>query len=89
MAAMPVKVQENGMESIEYIYANYFLCRKMTQLDRTEIFSYLGEKLHKIKLENGRNIAPMKLYTSEPTPQLKGIKNMAEVHYMYEMPLVI
>ena len=25
MAAMPVKVQENGMESIEYIYANYFL----------------------------------------------------------------
>lgn len=33
MAAMPVKVQENGMESIEYIYANYFLCRKMTQLD--------------------------------------------------------
>lgn len=88
MAAMPVKVQENGMESIEYIYANYFLCRKMTQLDRTEIFSYLGEKLHKIKLENGRNIAPMKLYTSEPTPQLKGIKNMGEVHYMYEMPLV-
>lgn len=60
----------------------------MTQLDRTEIFSYLGEKLHKIKLENGRNIAPMKLYTSEPTPQLKGIKNMGEVHYMYEMPLV-
>lgn len=30
----------------------------------------------------------MKLYTSEPTPQLKGIKNMGEVHYMYEMPLV-
>lgn len=88
MAAMPVKVQENGMESIEYIYANYFLCRKMTQLDRTEIFSYLGEKLHEIKLENGRNIAPMKLYTSDPTPQLKGIKNMGEVHYMYEMPLV-
>ena len=27
MTAMPVKVQENGMESIEYIYANYFLCR--------------------------------------------------------------
>ena len=88
MAAMPVKVQENGMESIEYIYANYFLCRKMTQLDRTGIFKYLGENLQNIKLENGKSIAPMKLYTSEPTPWLKGIKNMGEVHYMYEMPLV-
>ena len=88
MAAMPVKVQENGMESIEYIYANYFLCRKMTQLDRVQIFEYLGEELPKTKLENGKSISEMKLYTSEPTPNLKGIKNMGEVHYMYEMPLV-
>lgn len=84
---MPLETHADGYETLSYLYANYFLCRKMTQLDRIEILSLLSE--------NWENLIPpthrkngLKLYTPEATPFLPKIKNMGTVHYLNEMPLV-
>lgn len=86
--AMPLKTTPNGMETVEYTYANYFLCRKITQTERTEILDELSKLLPHITTAEGRTALPLKLYTPAQTPFLKDVQNMGTVHYMYEMPLV-
>ena len=86
--AMPLETNVNGFETVEYTYANYFICRKITQTERTEIFDELSKLLPNITTSAGKKAAPMKLYTPEPTPFLPDVKNMGTVHYMHEMPLV-
>lgn len=77
-AVMPMQPNRDGHETLAYLYANYVLCRKMTQKDRLEI---LGE------LDKQHNITT-KLYTINPTPQFTHIQNMGTVSYTDEMPLV-
>ena len=75
---VPLQTNTDGMESLEYLYANYFLCRKITQMDRQETFAALDSKKE----------WSIKLYTPNPTPQYSHIKNMGSVQYSGEMPLV-
>lgn len=86
--AMPLDTSIGGMETPGYTYANYFLCRKITQTERTEILDGISRILKDITLPGGKHAMPLKLYTPGPTPFLPGVKNMGTVHYMYEMPLV-
>lgn len=86
--AMPLETTPNGMETLAYTYANYFLCRKMTQTERTEILDGISKLLPHITTSEGRTAMPLKLYTPAPTPFLPDIQNMGTVHYMHEMPLV-
>lgn len=76
--AVPLQTNADGMESLEYLYANYFLCRKITQMDRQETFAALDSKKE----------WSIKLYTPNPTPGYSHIKNMGSVQYTGEMPLV-
>lgn len=76
--AMPLETNSDGHESLEYLYANYFLCRKITQAERMETFSMLDKHTEFVT----------KLYTPNPTPQYNHINNMGTVHYDLEMPLV-
>lgn len=76
--AVPLRVNADGMESREYLYANYFLCRKMTNMDRMETFAML----------DARKEWKTKLYTPNPTPQYTHVQNMGTVQYAEEMPLV-
>jgi spore maturation protein CgeB len=76
--AMPLETHKDGYETLEYLYANYFLCRKITQRERGEVFSLLDQ----------RKDIVTKLYTPNPTPQYTHVKNMGTVHYEKEMPLV-
>ncbi|MCI8769900.1 MAG: glycosyltransferase [Lachnospiraceae bacterium] len=85
---MPIKLHTDGMETYRYVYANYFLCRKITQTERTDLLHLISKTLPDITLENGKKPQPMKLYTPERTPFLPDIKNMGTVHYLHEMPLV-
>lgn len=76
--AMPLRPNSDGHETLAYLYANYFLCRKITQLDRMETFQQL----------DSRKDLVTKLYTPNPTPQYTHVKNMGTVQYTNEMPLV-
>lgn len=86
--AMPLETNPDGLETVAYTYANYFLCRKMTQTERTEILSELSHVLPNITTSTGKTAMPLKLYTPEPTPFLPNVQNMGTIHYMHEMPLV-
>ncbi|HBA98101.1 MAG TPA: hypothetical protein DCZ23_08330, partial [Lachnospiraceae bacterium] len=61
--AMPLETTPNGMETLAYTYANYFLCRKMTQTERTEILDGISKLLPHITTSEGRTAMPLKLYT--------------------------
>jgi len=88
LAAMPIQLHEDGMETYRYVYGNYFLCRKITQTERSALLSLIGEALPVIASGASIKLAPLKLYTPESTPFLPKVKNMGTVHYLYEMPLV-
>ena len=75
---IPLEPSGDGHETLRYLYANYFLCRKITQTERSQCMALL----------NARKDLLVKLYTPNPTPQFTTIQNMGTVHYEKEMPLV-
>lgn len=75
---VPLQPNKDGHETLAYLYANYFLCRKITQTDRQEVF-YRLDKYPEIQT---------KLYTHNPTPQYIHVQNMGTIQYQNEMPLV-
>lgn len=72
----PLRKGKDEWETDAWIYANYFLARKLTGDQRKEQMELLGKK-HQVKL-----------YTSNQTPDLKHVINCGPVDYMKEMPLV-
>lgn len=75
---VPLQPNSDGQETLAYLYANYFLCRKITQRDRQDLLTLL-DKRHDIHT---------RLYTHHATPQWNHIENKGTVHYLHEMPLV-
>lgn len=45
MRVCPVKPNEDGVETVQYVYANYFLARRMATDERTDILSRVGREL--------------------------------------------
>ncbi len=66
----------DGVETEAYIYANYFLCRKLTEMERISYLSALSEQFS------------VKLFTLLPSPMLPKVANMGTVNYLTQMPLV-
>ena len=75
---IPLEPSGDGHETLRYLYANYCLCRKITQTERSQCMALL----------NARKDLLVKLYTPNPTPQFTTIQNMGTIHYEKEMPLV-
>ena len=73
---IPYQPMSDGTESAAYVYANYFLCRKITS----------NERLALLKLAS--DAFPLKLYTHQPSGQLPHAKFMGPVDYYSTMPLV-
>lgn len=88
LEAMPIELHQDGMETYAYVYANYFLYRKITQTERTELLQLISSALPEMSCYAAKAAPPLKLYTPEETPFLPKIKNMGSVHYLNEMPLV-
>lgn len=88
LAAMPIELHADGMETYRYVYANYFLCRKITQTERSTLLYLISESLSDIAANTSKKLEPLQLYTPESTPFLPKVKNMGKVHYLHEMPLV-
>lgn len=74
--ALEYGTQPGGTESDAYVYANYFLARKLTSIERQEILSRVSERFN------------TKLYTHNETPMLPRIHNMGAIDYYDVMPYV-
>jgi len=69
----PVQAQGDGIESVEWTLANYFLSRRVTAIERTEIMEMLGQRYS------------VNLYTPG-TVDIKGVKNCGKADYHQEAP---
>lgn len=70
----PVEANGDGMETAEWTFANYFLARKVTQMERRELLEGLSEHFS------------VKLFTHEETPFLPKIQNCGKLDYYSDMP---
>lgn len=68
--------QPDGVETPAYVYANYFIARKLAEIERTRLLSAVSEH------------HTLKLYTHNPTPQLPKAYNMGPIDYYDVMPYV-
>lgn len=71
----PIFARGDGLESAEWTLANYFLSRKVTAMERTEIMQLLGQHYS------------VNLYTTEQT-DIKGVRNCGVADYNKIAPLV-
>ncbi len=74
--SVPVEPNKDGVETVEYLYAYYFIARKLAEKERTQILSKLSNEFS------------VKLFTPNPTPNLPKIQNMGPVDYYNEMPYI-
>lgn len=65
-----------GIETVEYVYANYFIARKITSIERKRLLAAVSDRFE------------TKIYTPNPTPELPKIQNMGAIDYYDLMPLV-
>ncbi|MCR5671743.1 MAG: DUF3880 domain-containing protein [Butyrivibrio sp.] len=72
----PLTNSGDGFETVEWVFATYFIDQKITAMERFEILSMLSEN-HNVDL-----------YTPEATPNLPNVKNKGEVNPYTEAPLV-
>ncbi|MDO5401970.1 MAG: DUF3880 domain-containing protein [Eubacteriales bacterium] len=74
--SVPVTPNKDGIETPSYVYAYYFIARKLAQIERQTILSDISGHF------------PTKLYTPAPTPNLPEIENMGPVDYYNHMPYI-
>lgn len=72
----PIPKGEDEWESDAWLYSEYFLARRLTGEQRTEILALVSEKYE------------VKLYTPEKTPELPYVNNCGPVDYITQMPQV-
>lgn len=75
-SSMPYKPNRDGIETPQYIYSNYFIARKIAELERKNILSEVSRYFK------------TNLYTHNETPYLPMVNNMGSVDYYNIMPLV-
>ena len=74
--SVPVSPNPDGVETDTYLYAYYFIARKLAALERKDLLSAVSEHF---------NTA---LYTPNPTPELKKIHNKGPIDYYNDMPFI-
>ncbi len=74
--SVPYKPNKDGIETPAYIYASYFIARRMAQMERHDLLEAVSEK-HVVKL-----------YTHNPTPELPNVRNMGAIDFYDNMPYV-
>ena len=76
----PVESDPYSVEPPTYRYANYFLARKATSIERIRLLTVIGEALG-AKYD-------IRLFTHDGTVAMQGIRNMGVAEYFNEMPHV-
>lgn len=72
----PISPNKDGVETVSYMYAYYFIARKLAEKERQQILT---------KLSNRYNV---KLFTPNLTPELPQVHNMGPVDYYNDMPYI-
>ena len=75
-AACPYQPLPDGTESAAFVYANYFLCRKITSNERLSLLRLASDRF------------PLKLYTHHPSPLLPKAEYIGPVDYYDTMPYI-
>lgn len=76
MRAEPYTPKPDGIETPSYIYANYFLARKLAQNERTALLSAVSEHFQTT------------LYTHNQTPDMPLVINKGPIDYYDTMPYI-
>ena len=74
--ALPMDPNPDGVESKEYLYAQYVINRKITGLERTDLIRAVTERFH------------FDLFTSNKNFTMPNLTNHGTVDYYDQMPLV-
>jgi spore maturation protein CgeB len=74
--SVPLEPNKDGVETIQYLYSEYFLSRKMACMERHELLGKLSEQFN------------VNLFTHNPTPELPKITNKGAIDYYIDMPSV-
>lgn len=75
--SVPYTPTASGTESPKYIYANYFINRKLTAMERYHLLA-----------EASKHCNDLKIYTLDANATIPGVQNMGSVDYYSEMPYV-
>lgn len=70
----PMIARGDGLESIEWVFANYFIARKLTSIERSEYIEALSKEFD------------FALYTPEETKWLSKVRNMGAIDYYNDAP---
>jgi len=76
-AVCPMMENGDGLENIEWVFANYFLARKLTALERRDLLEQLSKEF------------AVTLYTPEETPNLPLVDNRGKIDYYDAAPYAI
>ena len=74
--AVPYEPNRDGIETLEYIFSDYFIGRKLAQMERHNLLDELSQNFK------------VNLYTNNKTPELPKINNRGPVDYYDTMPYV-
>ncbi len=74
----PYASDKYGVETPQYIYANYYLGRKVTSLERTRILTAIGDRFPD----------RLKFFTLNKDTRIPHVRNMGATDYYAEMPYV-
>lgn len=74
--AEPYESNVDGVETLANIYADYYIDRKLTSVERTELLSAVSARFH------------LKLFTRDPQATITGAENLGPVDYYMEMPYI-
>lgn len=74
--SVPYDTISSGVEDPSYVYANYFIDRKLTSIERQRLLTAVA------------SIHPLKVYTLDRNAIIPNAKNMGPVDYYSEMPYV-
>ena len=72
----PYPGRADSLATPEYVYAHYFLARKVAEIERTTLLGAVSEKFN------------LSLYTHSATPNIPKAHNLGKVDYYDEMPFV-
>ena len=88
LKACPIHKSQDGFETIEWVYADYFIARKLASLERRELLRVLSEAVPELLPRELADAYSMKLYTHDPTKDLPKVHNMGRVDYYNQAPYV-
>lgn len=74
--SVPLNPNKDGVETVEYLYSNYFIARKLAAMERKDLLGALSEQFNTC------------LYTPNPTPELPHINNCGPIDYYNDMPYI-